>query len=129
MKCLYYSFAGLRGEPQAVLVSWCRSWPDRCSNVISLTIHHLLRWVMNQRAQYQNLQDGKKSWMTQERIDLLEGLGFKWGKPSSKKRGKRKRKGNKADNLDEGDSGDEKQKPSSDVKPEEDKLDEMKKPP
>lgn len=68
---------------------------------------------MNQRAQYQHLQDGKKSWMTQERIDLLEGLGFKWGKPSSKRR-KRKRKGDKADEDNSDDDGERKKPPSGD---------------
>eukprot|EP00816_Leptocylindrus_hargravesii_P008272 CAMPEP_0196807986 /NCGR_PEP_ID=MMETSP1362-20130617/7955_1 /TAXON_ID=163516 /ORGANISM="Leptocylindrus danicus, Strain CCMP1856" /LENGTH=513 /DNA_ID=CAMNT_0042182115 /DNA_START=62 /DNA_END=1599 /DNA_ORIENTATION=+ len=32
-------------------------------------------WVANQRAQYTQIQEGKKSNLTQDRIDLLDGLG------------------------------------------------------
>ena len=36
------------------------------------------KWVGTQRQEYQKLQDGKPSPMTQERIDKLEALGFVW---------------------------------------------------
>lgn len=35
-------------------------------------------WVMNQRAQYQNVQQGKKSWLTEKRVALLDEIGFDW---------------------------------------------------
>mmetsp|Transcript_5937 Transcript_5937/g.12991 ORF Transcript_5937/g.12991 Transcript_5937/m.12991 type:complete len:544 (+) Transcript_5937:41-1672(+) len=35
-------------------------------------------WVMNQRAQFQLLRQGKKSWLTDERVALLDNLGFDW---------------------------------------------------
>ncbi|KAL7535370.1 hypothetical protein ACHAXR_006448 [Thalassiosira sp. AJA248-18] len=35
-------------------------------------------WVMNQRAQYQSLQQGKKSWLTPDRVGLLDSLQFDW---------------------------------------------------
>merc|ERR1719491_1325719 len=35
-------------------------------------------WVMNQRHQYQRMQEGKTSNMNKERIQLLEGLAFQW---------------------------------------------------
>ena len=31
-----------------------------------------------QRAQYQNVQQGKKSWLTEERVALLDEIGFDW---------------------------------------------------
>ena len=41
--------------------------------------HKLLgRWVAEQRAEYKAKTEGKKSKMTAERIDSLNGLGFKW---------------------------------------------------
>jgi len=36
------------------------------------------RWVMTQRQHYRFLQQGKKSWITEERILKLEEIGFKW---------------------------------------------------
>jgi hypothetical protein len=35
-------------------------------------------WVMNQRAQYQLILQGKSSWLSQDRIRLLDMLGFDW---------------------------------------------------
>jgi len=35
-------------------------------------------WVMNQRAQYQLLKQGKKSWLSEDRMALLDALGFDW---------------------------------------------------
>jgi len=35
-------------------------------------------WVMTQRRQYQRMQKGKTSTMNKERIQLLEGLAFRW---------------------------------------------------
>ena len=36
------------------------------------------RWVNKQRQQYRLLQEGKKSQMTEERIKLLDSIGFQW---------------------------------------------------
>lgn len=36
------------------------------------------RWVNGQRVQFRNLQDGKRSTLTRERMDLLEAIGFEW---------------------------------------------------
>lgn len=35
-------------------------------------------WVMNQRAQYQLLKQGKKSWLSVERVRMLDAIGFDW---------------------------------------------------
>ena len=35
-------------------------------------------WVKTQRKEYSNLMQGKKSAMTEERINKLEGIGFVW---------------------------------------------------
>lgn len=35
-------------------------------------------WVVSQRTQYRYLQEGKKSTLTQNKIDLLDGVGFTW---------------------------------------------------
>ncbi|KAL7444627.1 hypothetical protein ACHAXH_008581, partial [Discostella pseudostelligera] len=35
-------------------------------------------WVMNQRAQYQMLKKGKPSWLSEDRVALLDRLGFDW---------------------------------------------------
>eukprot|EP00985_Skeletonema_marinoi_P018263 scaffold10166_cov127-Skeletonema_marinoi.AAC.7 len=35
-------------------------------------------WVMNQRAQHTQRQTGKSNWLTDERIKLLEDIGFVW---------------------------------------------------
>ena len=41
--------------------------------------HHVLgAWVNSQRANYRLLMKGKKSRITQERIDLLNSIGFEW---------------------------------------------------
>lgn len=41
----------------------------------------LSRWVKQQRLQYRQQKDGKKSPMTRERIEKLESLGFEWTVP------------------------------------------------
>ncbi|KAL7536640.1 hypothetical protein ACHAXR_007313 [Thalassiosira sp. AJA248-18] len=33
---------------------------------------------MNQRAQYHLLKQGKKSWLTRDRVELLDAIGFDW---------------------------------------------------
>lgn len=38
----------------------------------------LAKWVEMQRTQYKNLQMGKRSFLTPERIKLLENIGFVW---------------------------------------------------
>jgi len=35
-------------------------------------------WVMNQRAQYQLLRQGKKSWLSEDHAELLDAAGFDW---------------------------------------------------
>lgn len=35
-------------------------------------------WVMTQRKYYRLLLEGKKSYLTQEKVDLLNGIGFVW---------------------------------------------------
>jgi hypothetical protein len=37
------------------------------------------RWVHTQRFQHRLMLKGRKSSMTEERVKLLEGLGFSWG--------------------------------------------------
>ena len=39
---------------------------------------NLGNWVANQRKAYKRFKDGRHSTMTQERIDALENIGFKW---------------------------------------------------
>lgn len=36
------------------------------------------RWVSTQRKQYKDMKDNKRSLMTQEKIERLEALGFRW---------------------------------------------------
>jgi|Transcript_28181 fatty-acid desaturase len=36
------------------------------------------QWVMTQRKQYKYLQEGRDTHINQERIDALNGIGFKW---------------------------------------------------
>ena len=52
----------------------------------------LPRWAENQRQQYRRRQEGKQSSMTDERIKLLESIGFQWKRQpmQSQKRQKRK---------------------------------------
>jgi hypothetical protein len=38
----------------------------------------LANWVRNQRLEYANQLRGKRSRMTQDRVDLLNSMGFKW---------------------------------------------------
>ena len=35
-------------------------------------------WVMNQRAQFAHQAQGKKTWLTEDRVELLDNLGFTW---------------------------------------------------
>ena len=44
-------------------------------------------WVMNQRAQYAQRATGKKTWLTEDRIKLLDEIGFVWN-PNAKKQSK-----------------------------------------
>jgi hypothetical protein len=41
-------------------------------------IKALSQWVATQRTQYRFLKQGKPTWLTRDRIQLLEGLGFVW---------------------------------------------------
>ena len=45
----------------------------------------LATWVMNQRAQLRKILDGKKSPMTEERIEKLNDVGFDWSLRRRKK--------------------------------------------
>jgi len=45
-------------------------------------------WVNTQRRQYRFLQQGKHSQMTEERINKLEEIGFKWDASHLKGKGK-----------------------------------------
>jgi hypothetical protein len=38
----------------------------------------LAKWVDQQRTQYKHLQDGQHSYLTQERMEQLEEIGFVW---------------------------------------------------
>jgi hypothetical protein len=38
----------------------------------------LARWVLTQRTEYKYLQDGQRTFLTSERLRLLEGVGFVW---------------------------------------------------
>jgi len=43
------------------------------------------RWVKTQRAEYRRLKEGKKTFITAQRIDVLNSIGFKWSlHPSSR---------------------------------------------
>ena len=55
-------------------------------------------WVMNQRAQYTARNQGKKSWLTDERIQLLDGLGFIW---TPHVKGARRRESSDGQTVDE----------------------------
>ena len=50
---------------------------------------------MNQRAQYAHRAQGQKTWLSEDRIQLLTDIGFIWT-PHSKKAGKKKAGSNKA---------------------------------
>lgn len=41
----------------------------------------LANWVRNQRLEYANMERGKKSRMTEDRLKLLNDLGFTWSNP------------------------------------------------
>ncbi|KAL9189602.1 hypothetical protein ACHAXT_009277 [Thalassiosira profunda] len=52
-------------------------------------------WVMNQRAQYAHRAQGQKTWLSEDRIQLLTDIGFIWT-PHSKKKAGSKKGGSKA---------------------------------
>lgn len=41
-------------------------------------------WVMNQRAQFQLLKHGKKNWLSEDRLAMLNAIGFDWSPISGK---------------------------------------------
>lgn len=47
-------------------------------------------WVMNQRAQYQMLRQGKKTWLSEDRVWLLDTLSFDWNPTITPRRWGRK---------------------------------------
>lgn len=57
-------------------------------------------WVMNARAQFQSLVAGKKTWLTPDRIQLLNDLGFEW-KPNIRSSRKKKSGDGNAENATE----------------------------
>lgn len=57
-------------------------------------------WVMNQRAQYRLLRQGKKAWLTEERVTLLDDIGFEWN-PTLESGGRGKRKSEKDEGEDD----------------------------
>jgi hypothetical protein len=52
-------------------------------------------WVMNQRAQYNQLKSGKKSWLSGERVQMLNDIGFDWNLLVGKSRRKSQKKNKK----------------------------------
>ena len=52
-------------------------------------------WVMNQRAQYAHRAQGQKTWLSEDRIQMLTDIGFIWT-PHSKKKAGSKKGGSKA---------------------------------
>ena len=55
----------------------------------------LANWVRNQRLEEANMRKGKKTRMTQERLQALQDIGFKWSAPTPS----RKNKDNTAENA------------------------------
>ncbi|KAL7535672.1 hypothetical protein ACHAXR_008942 [Thalassiosira sp. AJA248-18] len=43
---------------------------------------------MNQRAQHQSFKQGKKNWLSTDRIALLDAIEFNWKPRTKKRRGK-----------------------------------------
>lgn len=62
-------------------------------------------WVMNQRAQFAHRNQGKKTWLTDDRIQLLNDIGFIWTPHSKKSSG-----GKKKEEKSESSSGGEEEK-------------------
>ncbi|KAL7533671.1 hypothetical protein ACHAXR_005375 [Thalassiosira sp. AJA248-18] len=48
-------------------------------------------WVMNQRAQFAHRNQGKKTWLSADRIQLLNDIGFIWTPHLKKLNGNKKR--------------------------------------
>ena len=46
----------------------------------------LANWVRNQRLEYTNMQRKKKTRMTEERLQLLNSIGFTWSTPAASKK-------------------------------------------
>ena len=67
-------------------------WNERYADLVSFHAEHghcnvpytynkdpgLLHWMKRQRHQYKRLQQGRRSNLTQARVQLLDGLGFHW---------------------------------------------------
>lgn len=54
---------------------WKKHSPDSFPNSRTTALG---RWVCTQRKQYKKFINGKKSWLTQERIDKLNEIDFVW---------------------------------------------------
>lgn len=69
-----------------------RSWQERFDELVAFRKEHghcnvpqryknnlaLAEWVVNQRYQYKKVNFGNSSYLTPERIEILEKLGFEW---------------------------------------------------
>ncbi len=76
-------------------------------------------WVMNQRAQYAHRNQGKKTWLTDERIQLLNDIGFIWTPHQKQKQkdGGKTKKAAKSKREDSSSEEDGKKKDSSESTP------------
>ena len=68
------------GELILLSLCFCEVYDDDdVSHVQSFLRLFTHRYVFfPQRAQYQNVQQGKKSWLTEKRVALLDEIGFDW---------------------------------------------------
>ena len=63
-----------------------RQYKDTHGNCLVRYAHPTLgSWVSTQRQNYKKMKEGNRSHMTQERIDLLTSIGFKWTVHGEKK--------------------------------------------
>lgn len=67
------------------------SWDERFKELKAFSLEHghcevtnspayskLYIWIQNQRTAYKNLQQGKQSSLTPEKLDDLKSIGFNW---------------------------------------------------
>mmetsp|Transcript_2870 Transcript_2870/g.6166 ORF Transcript_2870/g.6166 Transcript_2870/m.6166 type:complete len:361 (+) Transcript_2870:1-1083(+) len=98
-------------------------WIDRYNELVQFQKDHghcrvphgytknrkLAWWVMNQRAQFSHLKAGKKTWLTPERIQMLDDIGFVWYPHVKKANSNHKKK----DAKESGSSDEEDAKPGA----------------
>lgn len=68
------------------------------------------KWVAKQREQYRFYREGKHSFLTEERIDLLKAAGFVWqikGRNTTKNKGKKEKTESNAIKMDNDDEENE----------------------